>query len=781
MTNYKVYKFILLLIGSFLSFQLMAQWELQNSGVTDDLTCVSLVSPEIGYVGGAYGLLLKTTDGGTTWTEITSNAFTGYVSDLRFISPDTGYVHGWGDIFKTYNGGNTWSQVYSAPSWHYFAMDFWDEDHFTIAGREQVNPHDYWTTKAGISGWNGGNFPQSSPSSQYHDMQYLSADTILALRFGGISRSTDGGDTWIYQEGPAGNHGWNELFYVNHTVGYVGGTHYGLDQGIVHKTTDGGHSYTEAGLVADGIRAIHFVDENYGFVGCEGGYIYKTEDGGVTWYGEQHGISTIKHIDFIDHNIGCFVTEAGEIYTTTNGGNLIPNTHDASLLETDLHNVLNIASAPYTIRYHIRNNGSETMNSLTLNYQIDGGNIESMSLSNLGLGNLSSTITSHNIPWVPSLGEHTVDIWIDSPNGELDQDESNNRISMIVTVFNDPLHNRNVLAEDATGAWCGWCPQTALDFDTLSSWYNINGEHRFIPIAQHNGDWMTTEESDTYALMWSGGAFPSSWYDRFRYFGNASVRFGFDDNIVERLDERLAMDAPVNIDLDLDYNPNSREVTINIDAAFIARVDGDFRVHCWVLENGLLSNQSNFYDDFPNHPYGGAGDPIIGFVNNHVLRTVLTDTWGDAALPSSVPAGFNLSESYTYMLPNDFDENNVDIVVFISEHNDKIDQRSILNAKYATIIGNATPTFEVDEHAMNVVAYPSPFHNEINIAYELATASDIKIEVRDLQGKLLLENATHGQAGVNSYQIDTKNLVSGLYLLTVISETHKHSLKLVKQ
>ena len=75
-------------------------------------------------------------------------------------------------------------------------------------------------------------------------MQYLSADTILALRFGGISKSTDGGDSWTYFENPPGNYGWNELFYVNQNVGYVGGTHYGLDQGIVYKTIDGGQTYT---------------------------------------------------------------------------------------------------------------------------------------------------------------------------------------------------------------------------------------------------------------------------------------------------------------------------------------------------------------------------------------------------------------------------------------------------------------------------------------------------------------------------------------------------------
>lgn len=779
-----IYSILIFTLVSFSTFPVFAQWQLQNSGVTDDLQAVSMVSGDVGYAAGAFGLILKTSDGGLIWDDISSSAFTGYASDIKFVSPDTGYIHGWGQIYKTYNGGASWSQVYTAPSWHYFCMDFWDEDHFTIAGRIQVNQNNYWSTKSGSSGWHGGVYPGSDASSQFHDMQYLSADKVMALRFNGICYSDDGGDTWEYISNDnqiSQNAGWNEFQFVNEDIGYVGGTNYSNDSGILYKTTNGGQSYTVAGNFAGGIRAVHFINENLGFVGCEGGYIYKTEDGGQSWFGEQHGVSTIKDIDFVDEQIGIFVTETGAIYTTTNGGNLIPYDRDAVLLDVELHNVLNLEAAPYSINTIVRNQGLEDLNTLDLNYQIDGGTVQTMNLTNLNLGNLISGEYTHSTPWNPTLGEHEVKIWISSPNGQSDQNTNNDTTTLIVTVFASPLHNRNVLAEDATGAWCGYCPGAAITFDTLSSWYNTDDEHRFIAVGQHNGDWMESVASDTYASLWSEGAFPSYWFDRFRYFGKNVVKMTFDDDVVERLDQRLAMDAPVEIGIGLNYNETTREVTVDIDMEFLARVDGDLRLNCWILEDGLLSNQANSYNGVSGHPLEGAGDPIIDYVNNHVMRQTLTPVWGEEGLiPNSAAAGTSILKTYTLTLPEDYDANEVSIVATVNEHNTKITGRSILNAQIKKLLNSPNSTNNL-ANTMDLEVFPNPFTESIKVSYELEAASTVELEIVTVDGQIIHQKNMAGQYGKNEISWNLKDVPAGIYFLNIKTKQGTISKKLIRQ
>lgn len=749
------------------------QWLKQNSGVTDDLQEVDYASSEVIYAGGAYGLLLKSTDAGETWKDITSPAFSGYVSSLKFISPDTGYVHGWGQIFKTYNGGDSWSHMYTAPSWHYFSMDLWDENHITIAGRTQVNPNEYWTTKTGLSGWNGGVYPGSGSGTQYHDMQYLSIDTVQALRFRGISRSTDGGATWTFMSNDnqiAENAGWNEFYFINSQVGYIGASNYSTGGGVVYKTTDGGQTYQNVGATADGIRAVYFVNEEVGFVGCEGGYIYKTLDGGETWYGEQHGIATIKDIHFRDAQHGVFVTEAGEIYTTKNGGNLIPDNVDGALLETDLHYVINKEDGPYSIKAIIRNEGVEQLNSIVLNYQFNDGPIQSSPLNNLSIGNLVSQEVTHSIEWSPNPGEYLFKLWIEAPNGQEDEDHTNDTISYYITVTDKALDNRNVLAEDATGAWCGWCPGVALTFDTLSSWYNTDDTHRFIPVALHNGDILTTEQSDEYALLWSGGAFPSSWFDRFRYFGNTYVRLGFEDDVAQRIEERFGMDAPVDIEIDFDLDEVSRELTIDVHLDFVARVDGDYRINCWLLENDLLTDQNNFFDEIAGHPFEGAGDPIVDYVNNHVLRDVLSDLWGDKAdLPSTINTGSQYSRSYTFTIPPSYDIENLDIVAFVSEYDDEIDRRSILNAEYKTLVENPVSVADLTLEFKQMEVYPNPADEWIEVLYDLTSDSEVNIEIIDAKGRVVRSVLNKSYSGTTKKQIDVRELNTGIYYLKLSS------------
>jgi photosystem II stability/assembly factor-like uncharacterized protein len=152
-----------------------------------------------GYAVGGYdsaaiskGIILKTTNGGVTWTNQNSGT-TIWIESVFFINADTGYAVGqWGLILKTTNGGNQWTQQSSGTSSTLTSVFFVNADTGYVVG--QVN-----------SGVNG---------------------TIL--------KTTNGGVQWIKQN--AGTTEWlYSVFFTNADTGYAVG-----NSAIILKTEDGG-------------------------------------------------------------------------------------------------------------------------------------------------------------------------------------------------------------------------------------------------------------------------------------------------------------------------------------------------------------------------------------------------------------------------------------------------------------------------------------------------------------------------------------------------------------
>lgn len=107
------------------AFTLSAQWQTmpETSGIY--VSKCAFPTPEVGYVIGTYSLtgwyaILKTTDGGETWTEIfTQGPLNEIPFDLHFISEEEGYMSLRMDvgptlvsrIWHTTNGGESWDNI----------------------------------------------------------------------------------------------------------------------------------------------------------------------------------------------------------------------------------------------------------------------------------------------------------------------------------------------------------------------------------------------------------------------------------------------------------------------------------------------------------------------------------------------------------------------------------------------------------------------------------------------------------------------------------------------
>lgn len=110
------------------SIDLGQGWVQLNTGITDVVRRLAFPTPIVGYAVAGYGnnfqqpgQILKTVDGGDSWTQIQDYSETRSIADIHFTSPDVGFYvgsDGTACIYKTTDGGITWTRKYSGKQTH---------------------------------------------------------------------------------------------------------------------------------------------------------------------------------------------------------------------------------------------------------------------------------------------------------------------------------------------------------------------------------------------------------------------------------------------------------------------------------------------------------------------------------------------------------------------------------------------------------------------------------------------------------------------------------------
>src|SRR5262249_37995779 len=124
-----------------LFLMLIPHWTIQSTGVTARLRGVSAVSPQVVWASGSASTVLRTADGGATWSKLTVTKETLDFRDIDAIDAQTAYVLSIGNgaasrIYKTTDAGTTWTLQFRNDDPRVFldAMSFWDAEHGIVFG-----------------------------------------------------------------------------------------------------------------------------------------------------------------------------------------------------------------------------------------------------------------------------------------------------------------------------------------------------------------------------------------------------------------------------------------------------------------------------------------------------------------------------------------------------------------------------------------------------------------------------------------------------------------------
>jgi photosystem II stability/assembly factor-like uncharacterized protein len=221
-----------------------SDWTAQDLGVDFDASAISMVNSQVGYISGTNCQVLKTTDGGATWFQVTQPiAGTYNIYSMEFVNPDTGWVFvnyvtiTNGNIFKTTDGGNSWTQQANGLSNSINSADMVDAN----IGFHTINSSNqpiFKTTNGGLF-W----LPITTPlTGIINTIKAVDANTIYIGASGGTNRmakTTNGGTTWSTITLPV-TVDVKSLDFMDADTGYVCGN---LTT-VVCRTTNGGNNWS---------------------------------------------------------------------------------------------------------------------------------------------------------------------------------------------------------------------------------------------------------------------------------------------------------------------------------------------------------------------------------------------------------------------------------------------------------------------------------------------------------------------------------------------------------
>jgi len=290
-----------------------SQWIFQNSGISTNLYSIYFLDENNGWITGAEGRILKTTNGGDNWQQIPSGTSFS-LSFVKFFNESEGIVAGsGGTIKKSSDGGNSWYSISSGTSLRFQEGSFINENVGWIVGDNGIvvkttDGGDTWAAQA------------VHTSDNLSFVQFIDENTgwVTSENNGEIWKTTDGGNTWQFKYETLADINLWQIHFVTPNIGWAVG-----EFGTIIKSTNGGESWfpQNSGTNSINLRSLFFHDSENGWVVGKDEYILRTTNGGDTWNLDRSGPGfELLHIFFLNNLDGWIIGTSGIILATNNGG-----------------------------------------------------------------------------------------------------------------------------------------------------------------------------------------------------------------------------------------------------------------------------------------------------------------------------------------------------------------------------------------------------------------------------------------------------------------------------
>jgi photosystem II stability/assembly factor-like uncharacterized protein len=283
-----------------------AEWQKLNSGTLAWLHAVQFLDADTGFVAGSNGTLLATNDGGRLWRKLPLPV-TDTIRDVHFVDRSNAWMlcdrgkHGSGRnasyLLRTVDGGLTWSSVDFKDSPERFSRLFFATNGAGyligeggmmagLPGGEKAEPRTLLPVRFLMV---DGTVIDEVRTTSRERVGSSSLDSKIFVVGGGGSliASDNGGKSWHAAKfaDARPDSKLNAIFFFDRQNGWVAG-----NGGLVFSTADGGGLWGQQVSNTDAdLFDIAFYDRETGFAVGDSGTILRTENSGEKWSLEKSG------------------------------------------------------------------------------------------------------------------------------------------------------------------------------------------------------------------------------------------------------------------------------------------------------------------------------------------------------------------------------------------------------------------------------------------------------------------------------------------------------------
>jgi photosystem II stability/assembly factor-like uncharacterized protein len=312
-------------------------WTIQKENTDYGLVTLYAVNDSIVYVVGGRKIL-KTSDGGNNWVDISPNLTDITLESVWFIDTEVGVITGYdgntgkGMILKTLDGGKTWDKIIISLFEDIYDLQFINDSiGYFLATKENEENTEYFlcATTDTFNTWT----IKTQSTYPIHSYYVLDDQAIFVIMDDststGILKSTDGGLSWGKKH-LLSNWNFNKIYFNKNNVGFTLCHIRWEEQSIIMRSMDFGENW---GLQKFNypLYDIYFFDRTKGFA-CGGfrygfhgrsswGDLLYTDNGGKTWYPNFDMPGIFRTCFFVNEALGFFMSPRSGIYKTTDLGN----------------------------------------------------------------------------------------------------------------------------------------------------------------------------------------------------------------------------------------------------------------------------------------------------------------------------------------------------------------------------------------------------------------------------------------------------------------------------
>jgi thiol-disulfide isomerase/thioredoxin len=253
-------------------------------------------------------------------------------------------------------------------------------------------------------------------------------------------------------------------------------------------------------------------------------------------------------------------------------------------------------------------------------------------------------------------------VFTSSEEGEFEAfatyDDNGTQVTTTPETFKVIIPKRKVVLEDYTGTWCGFCPSVA---GAIEQAYEINENLAIVAIhitANSNPDPMHFDDVEILRDEFEIDGLPQARIDR--------SEFWFAPYFVQDAIESAGVNTTSSISMNSTLEGDQLITQVNVISE--NGINSGDKLVVYLLEDGILYDQENYYNSDPTSPFFGLGNPIPDFEHNHTLRMSFSAVLGD-----DIPGAGALEEysvTYNNTIPAEYVKENLTLIaMYVSEDN----------------------------------------------------------------------------------------------------------------